>query len=276
MTSEKVEFAKKLSIRLKTYFDLISKHEKTLASFEMDFAMDRRNPDEWAAEYEEVLAPFKDYLETVTRDLMSLAELFGLKEIKTEIQKKFNKHQSNPALFDFTFYHNDMYSPYFRECKSILESMTSMISFKPASGLEAFESILENTNLILSDQSITPKKEVQVSNPVYRIMQYAFHDATRPTIPQFIKTYKPDIGVISLKAAAEYKFISSENELKTAMGGIYEDIHGYAGSNDWKIFYSVFYITKPIIAPKRIIKEFKKVKVPTNWHSIIIQGTGSR
>ena len=117
---------------------------------------------------------------------------------------------------------------------------------------------------------------MEVSNPVFSVMKYAFHDAIKPSIPQFTKTYKPDIGVTSLKSAAEYKFISSEKELKTAMGGIYEDIHGYAGSNDWKIFYSVFYITKPIVAPKKIIKEFQKVNVPTNWHPVIIHGTGNK
>lgn len=276
MNSEKVEFAKRLSIRLRTYFDLTSKHEKTLASFEMDFTMGYKNEGEFVAEYEEVLAPFKDYIETITRDLKSLAELFNLKEIILEITHEFEKYKKDPSQFSWTFYHESMYSPYLRNCRSIFDSMISMISFKPASGLEAFEHILESTHIILKDKSIIPTKEVEVSNPVYEVMKYAFHDAIRPEIPQITKSYKPDMGVISLKAAAEYKFISSETELKTAIGGIYQDIHGYAGSNDWKIFYSVFYMTQPIVTPKKIIEEYKKVNVPPNWHSIFIQGVGAK
>jgi hypothetical protein len=46
----------------------------------------------------------------------------------------------------------------------------------------------------------------------------------------------PDIGVSSLMAAAEVKFVTTKQEAKAALDGIYADMKGYSGRDEWRSF----------------------------------------
>jgi hypothetical protein len=90
------------------------------------------------------------------------------------------------------------------------------------------------------------------------------------------KTYKPDIGIRSLKSAAEYKYAVTEEEARKIIGGFYEDMRGYAGSEDWKYFYAVVYMTKPFFTLQQIQAEFHHVEADKNWVPILVHGEGRR
>jgi YD repeat-containing protein len=96
----------------------------------------------------------------------------------------------------------------------------------------------------------------------------AITDATKAVVQSYI-------GVKSLKAAAEYKFADSEDEVKKAVGGLYEDMHGYE-CEDWKIFYAVIYMTDAFFTQDQIIAEFKSTGVHENWKPLLVVGRGSR
>src|SRR5690606_25373570 len=90
------------------------------------------------------------------------------------------------------------------------------------------EQILKGTPKILSDRCIEPENEKEVRKEVYGIMIHIFPDTVREIpIAKVAKTYKPDIGIKSLKCAIEYKFVDTAKEAKSALGGIFEDIMGY-------------------------------------------------
>lgn len=68
----------------------------------------------------------------------------------------------------------------------------------------------------------------------------------------------------------------NEKDAKKALGEIYQDIHGYEGSKDWKIFYAVIYMTEPFYTLDQIKAEFEMVKVNHSWEPILVTGKGER
>lgn len=140
-----------------------------------------------------------------------------------------------------------------------------------------FERILNNTPKIVRDRNINPENEADVRKCVYELLIHVFPDTVREIpIAQVTKSYKPDIGVVSLRAAAEYKFADNEDEVKTAIGGLYEDMRGYAGSEDWKYFYAVIYMTEAFFTSEQIKAQFQHSEADENWQPILLVGNGAR
>ncbi len=144
-------------------------------------------------------------------------------------------------------------------------------------GRDRLERILIASPKILRDRGIEPKSEAQVRKAIYEVLIYVFPDTVREIpIPKVAKTYKPDIGVRSLKTAIEYKFADTEKEVKTCLDGIYEDMHGYAGSEDWTFFYAVIYMTDSFFTQEQIIAEFELSEATANWKPLLVTGRGAR
>ena len=143
--------------------------------------------------------------------------------------------------------------------------------------IEHLERILLNTPKIVYDNKLDPSNENDVRNVVYNLLVHVFPSTLREiSISQVTKTYKPDIGVQSLKAAIEYKFADSKDEVKKAIGGLYEDMRGYSGSEDWKVFYAVVYMTDAYFTSDQIKAEFAHTESDKNWKPILVHGKGAR
>lgn len=139
------------------------------------------------------------------------------------------------------------------------------------------EQILSGTAKMITDRDLNPSNETEVKNEVYKTLIHVFPDAVKNIpISKISKVYKPDLGIRSLKCAIEYKFVDSEQEMKTAIGGIFEDINGYEGSQDWATFYAVIYMTDHFMTLPQIEAEFKLSKVPRHWKPILVSGKGKR
>lgn len=139
------------------------------------------------------------------------------------------------------------------------------------------ERILLGTPKLISDSKIKPSNEAEIRNIVYKLLIHVFPDTVREIpISKISKVYKPDIGVRKLKAAIEYKFADSLSELKTCIGGIYEDVKGYAGSEDWTTFYAVIYQTDHFLTQSQVEEEFRLSGVEHNWKPILVYGKGAR
>ena len=270
-----IELSKNLSHRIQNSIDMATEYETTLANYEMADVTGQLPPG-LESEIWEAAEPFQNYMSSIFRDLKSLTDLLALHSLAEELKDKATPYKDNLAKIEYSHEKFDMHSPFLQYCKRVFASISAMLNADVSSGLDTFKSILENTPMILKDSKVIPTNETHVSREVFKILEYAFPDAIRPSIPQFTKTYRPDLGVSGLRAAAEYKFITKIEDLKTAIGGIYEDIYGYSGSADWEIFYSVFYISCPIPPVKVILSEFEKTNVPKNWHHIFVYGPNSK
>jgi hypothetical protein len=86
-----------------------------------------------------------------------------------------------------------------------------------------------------------------------------------------IRDFKPDADVRNLKTAIEFKFTTSRAEVSRAIGRIFENISGYAGSLDWTRFYTVVYQTEPFEPEERIKSELTRAGTVT-WKAILGSG----
>ena len=133
------------------------------------------------------------------------------------------------------------------------------------------------TPKILTDRNIVPKREDDIQRAVLDVLRYVFPDTIpNPHIAQVTKTYKPDFGIRSLKALVEFKFATSKAQAMENMGGVYGDMKGYAGSEDWSHCYSVFYMTDHFIGQEQIDAEWKTTAKNENWTPIVVFGKGER
>jgi hypothetical protein len=235
-------------------------------------------------QYDEVRAEAEDgvrwYIEKLYRDLGILAELMKLPLLAREIQKD-RKEWSKKQTIDLEPTGDGSDSKTTAKLHAlykIYRSLTPVASAGKLTGLEIFRNLLQSTGKILADSGIEPKNEAQVRAEIFRVLKYAFpNDAIRENpLTKIFKSYHPDLAVRSLMAVAEYKFVSSEDELKKAIDDIYTDMKGYSGHSDWRTFFAVLYSTSSITSADKVAAEFRLVRAEKNWEPIVVQGPGQR
>lgn len=225
---------------------------------------------------------FESKLQRIYISLCLLLESLGYNSLLTDFKAGHRKFEGKLTSLSMLPYAGDLHSDvlgYFWKYHRTLSSLFGLDvkNTDARKQLAHFESILQNTAKIVYDRKVTPSSEADVRKCVYDVLIYSFPDTVREIpICQVTKTYKPDIGIRSLKAAAEYKYAVSEDEAKKVIGGFYEDMRGYAGSEDWKHFYAVIYMTKPFFTLQQIQAEFSHVSADKNWSPILVYGEGQR
>jgi hypothetical protein len=215
------------------------------------------------------------YVDKAFRDTGILAERLGLPLFRHDIAER------RAGLKDLSAVKlsndGDWYSQALADARIFYDSLQTMTNGRAVTGLGVFHTILENTPKIITARELIPSNEAQVRQAVMDVLEFYFRDVVREIpIAQNIKTYKPDIGVRSLMAAAEYKFVSSRKETKAALDGIYTDMKGYGGRYDWRSFYAVFYMTGHFYSQKDVDEEFCLVKAELSWTPIVVVGPGAR
>lgn len=143
--------------------------------------------------------------------------------------------------------------------------------------IERLEYILRCTPQILESRGIAPRREADIRKAMNEHLKYTFEDyCTNISIAKPLKSFKPDCGIISIGTAIEFKFCDSEKEVKTALSGIMEDLSGYAGSKDWKLFYSLVYMTGSYANEKQFPVRLGSSENASKWKPILVRGSGSR
>jgi hypothetical protein len=238
-------------------------------------ALDDINNDE-LHEAEETL---RFYLEKLYRDVAILGERLALPLFASDVKDAFRAHLSDKTLISMAPEPWDvgLQSSALGEVRSFYNSVSTMTDGRAITGIDVFKNILQNTAAILRAKQIEPVNEAQVRAAIFEVLQFAFHDAIREIpIGQLLKTYKPDLGVRSLMAAAEYKFAPSEAEVKRSLDEIYADMKGYGGHYEWRTFFAVIYTTDMLVHQHRLEEEFRGVRAEFNWTPIIVVGRGGR
>ncbi len=215
-------------------------------------------------------------IEKVFRDTAILAERLGLPKYRKDIMRKMRSF-GDLAETEITPWDVMFHSPPLAAARSFYGSLAVMTEGREVTGLGVFETILANTPKIIDRAKLSPSSEAEVREAVREVLQFSFRDVVREIpITKNLKVYKPDIGVRSLMAAAEYKFIDSATEAKAALDGIYADMRGYSGHHEWRSFYAVLYLTAPFYTQKDVDAEFELVKADLSWKPIVVVGPGQR
>lgn len=137
-------------------------------------------------------------------------------------------------------------------------------------------SILEQTGVLMGQQTKPPTREKDVQDALERALILPFPETIRdPGIAKQTKSYHPDFGVQSIKTAIEVKYVAKKSDLGKAMGELYEDMRGYADSPSWEQFMGVIYMTGAFTSQKRVNAELQKVKTPKNWRVCVVVGVGA-
>jgi hypothetical protein len=272
-----------LSASIRKTFDDAQDTEKQLSGVMMSLAYgkpealdDPNNSEvELRSDHEKTL---RFYLTNLYRDVAILAERLGVpifaKNVRKTLKSCGDKELAAMNLLDGA---DEFYSVRLKEVHWLFKPLATMTDGHAVTGLEIFETILRNAPNIIRAKNLEPTKELDVTNAVFEVLQFAFHDVVRDIqIPQLVKTYRPDFGVRSLMAAAEIKFATSEQEIKTSLDGIYTDMKGYSGHPDWRTFFAVIYTTEAILNQDKLEKECRGVSAEKNWSSIIVVGPGGR
>lgn len=220
----------------------------------------------------------KWYVDKIYRDVAMLAERMLLpltaKRVLAELDgiKKGNLALVEPSPYDV-----GLTSPHVDRVRAHFNSLAVMTQGTEVTGLDVFRTILENTPAIIELTKADPRKESDVQREVMKVLKIAFPGAERePSLSHVFKSYKPDFGVRSLMAAAEYKFAANRDEVRRSLDGIYTDMKGYGGHYDWRTFYAVIYTTDTLVNPREIEAEFRHVNADTNWSPIVVIGKGDR
>lgn len=136
--------------------------------------------------------------------------------------------------------------------------------------IELLERLLKSTAVRLRKREIYPSCEADIQRVMDDYLQAIFVDyVPQFTIPGHIKHFKPDGGIMHLQAAIEFKFVNSGARLKTALSGIFEDAAGYNGTEDWKRFYSVIYMTEPFETEDRFAQDLLRGGLK-GWQAILV------
>ena len=100
-----------------------------------------------------------------------------------------------------------------------------------------------------------PMREKDVQDDLHPVLRLAFPDVIRePAVPQQTKTYHPDFGIASLGIAVEVKFVEDKVKAALAIGGLYEDMLGYAGS-EYSSFVALVYMTRNFLTQDQVDTE---------------------
>lgn len=209
-------------------------------------------------------------------------EALGMPRLLEKFEQGFASFKDDLTQIAFAGFTSEMYSPpieFAREYVQAIEAVAGLdITVDRAThDRSRLEGLLAGTAKFINDRNIDPRNEAEVRYHMYSVLTLVFPDTIREfPVPKVIKSYKPDFGVPSLRAAIEYKFCDSEKEAKKAVAGIFEDIAGYEGTQDWEWFYAVIYMTKPFVTQDQVEADFASAKTAKKWKPIVQVGRGAR
>lgn len=138
-------------------------------------------------------------------------------------------------------------------------------------GIRYLENILESTAAILQLRKVSPISEPKISRAVRDVVELVFPSARNPRPGSFsrvLKNYVPDILIPELHAAVEYKLIRKRSEFDAALAGIADDVGGYTGDSQYKLFFAVFYFDGYALSRARFLAAWKEKNFPKEWVAV--------
>ncbi|ESY09156.1 hypothetical protein NKK48_29115 [Mesorhizobium sp. C386A] len=121
-----------------------------------------------------------------------------------------------------------------------------------------------------------PKREKDVQDHLLPILRLAFPDVVREApVPRQTKIYFPDFGIDSVGTAIEIKFVDDKAKAALSVGGLYEDMKGYANSG-YSFFVGLIYMTGNYLTQDQVEAELTNVDTPKNWKVYLVVGAGGR
>ena len=232
--------------------------------------------------YEEPQAAFECQLNTLYETLLIVLEGAGLPDTRRRMRRRWaglEKAGIGKGHYDeqFQYFENEP----FEYVSLIIDGLRTPVSDAAQSyelfELKKLETILRKTPMLLHRRAIQPKKEGDIQGVMQDYLGAFFTEfQSSVQIPSVIrKNFQPDCGIRNLKAAIEFKYATTKNEVARALSGVFEDVTAYSGSLDWVRYYAVVYQTSAFESEDRFRSELRR-KGALKWVPILVTGAGSR
>ncbi|MCA1381457.1 hypothetical protein [Bradyrhizobium sp. BRP23] len=217
-------------------------------------------------------------IDTAFHECQMLAERLRMPDTARSIQKKREAFDGTTKLISLRYSTaaGEQYCPALAEVWNLYEPLGALALSGAVTGLSVLRTLLGNTAKVIERAAEKPDREAAVRNAILEILKLAFSDARKETtIAKSFKTYQPDIGIPSLLAAVEYKYLRSREDMKSYIDEVCADVLGYGGHLDWRNFYAVFYQKGPFYTQDEVEAIFREMQIPSNWIPIVLNGPGS-
>ena len=240
-------------------------------------------PPDWLIDKDdELVKPFEHLATSLYLTTVCFLDSAGLHAYLRQFYHRFGESfDATKATSEFTIDHYLSGEPYniflvnLSQFLSPLDVLGDSSRYLKLSGVQYLEVILRNTATIIHKSGIKPKSETEVYNAVKHVLEAVFPSAKPGAKSNFVKTaqeYKPDILLPELSAAVEYKYAADEGKLKNVIAQISDDVKGYTGDSDYKLFYAVFYVTSDFWGEAKFKTVWKEKEFPENWLAFYILG----
>ncbi len=257
--------------------------QKAVDTLDVELRLNAR--DDMPPDDEEDTTSLTYHARQIYRYLLTAFYALNLPQVADELRREFTHHENKLAELRFEPSIAELVS----DPLSLLESYIALLyPYLPQNykgdeqaelswNLSLLTRILRGTPKMIYDRRLEPRNESDVKKAIYDTLIHSFPDTTGEfTLPKPIRSFRPDFGIPGLKAAIEYKFGDSEAEVKTIIGGLFEDMIGYSGTTDWQRFYAVIYMTKSFVTESQVLSNFGTTKLKEPWTIITVTGDGKR
>jgi hypothetical protein len=232
--------------------------------------------------YEDPKAALASILNDIQEMLLIVLEAADLPQTRGRLIEKWQALDKEKGIGSSSYNHQFDYleCPSFEYVSTLIEGLR-LVSGDTTSSLESYElaklaTLLRKAPTLLHWRGIEPRGEMDLQNVMHDYLRAWFTEYKHPlTIAGIVKDFKPDGGIRNLRAAIEFKYANSREEVAKSLGGIFEDAGGYSGSLDWTRFYSLIYQTEPFETEDRVRSEITRAGLVT-WKAILVTGSGSR
>ena len=232
--------------------------------------------------YDDPADALTSILNDIHEILLVVLEAADLHQTRNRLMEKWGKLQAEDGIGATSYNHQHDYleCPSFEYISTLIEGLRLVsgdaISLQESYELAKLEILLRKAPTLLHWRGIKPKGEMDLQKVMHDYLSAYFTEYNHPvTISGIVKDFKPDGGVRNLRAAIEFKYASSREEVARSLGGIFEDAGGYNGSRDWTRFYSLIYQTEAFESEDRVRSEMTRAGLVT-WRAILVTGSGTR
>lgn len=228
-------------------------------------------------EYDDLRSSFESVAKVTYLQIVAYIEMQNLKSYLAEFIQAFKEKLDARQIFDEYYIEetgevvSQLYNDFWQYLKPFnFEKPDTLESI----GLIYLERVLENTDRFIKIQGVTIINESSIYKAIRPYIEMLFPKVINTDghyIFNMLKNYKPDILIPDLHTAVEYKFINSTMDIKSTICEIADDVIGYKekiGTNDYKQFYTVYYIKDSLLTKERFFELWEERCYPKTWKAI--------
>lgn len=237
-----------------------------------------RNFDEWIQSDEEWMNPSWQ-IESCFLQLLSIAEVLGLSELRKMIESEYSEARKSEGGFSAWKTGGPDDEPYpvaLGRIRCFIYALEEMFPKEDSTTVtKDLLQIVRDIHYVIADKELfgtTPEDEHDVHLRIEGILKCVFPDLKhKPNLTKQIKNFEPDTAIPSIQTLVEYKFLSRKEDIAKIADQILADTRGYT-SKDWTRILYVIYETNRFKTEKDWDQLLRESGVPKTTSVVVLSG----